>query len=323
MIPRPLEAVILKAMDKDKRLRYATAEEMALDLERFLKDESVLARPPGALRKLARRVRANPVAAGGVTAFILAVAVMIAILLRPRPEAPPPVFITQPPAGPPSAASEIERAWREGFLPHQVELAYHNFTELPPERIVAARKHVASMPPTLGAWAAEWFLGQAVMLPADVWLKREWMERRSEAARRVRWCRAVQTVLEGRDEKFSGVRKLAAAGEARFAPVAAYLGQVSLTIAPIPFAEIRSLRSGETWIVKDGRKTSDPSDGPVQNTPARLDDLDIADYTLVLVHPKKGERALSIAKSEFRHGRRYVFSGFLDRPESFVMREDR
>jgi len=323
MIPRPLEAVILKAMDKDKRMRYPSAEEMALDLERFLKGEPVLARPPGAARKLLRRVRANPVAAGGVAAFALAVAAMVAMLLRPRPEAPPPVIINTPAPPDLRAGTEGERLWRDKFLPYQVDLAYHNFSDLPPGRLVDLRRLMATMPPSLGPWIAGWFLGQAVFVPGDVWPRREWMERREEAARRVRWCRAVQSILEGADEKFSGARNLAANGAARFAPVAAWRGSITLSLSATPFAEVRSLRAGETWVVKDGRRIAGPPGGEVLYTPLVLEDLEIADYAVVLVHPKRGQVTLAIPSRDLRHGGRYVWSGSLDRPAEFVLREVR
>ena len=319
VIPRPLEAIILKAMDKDKRLRYGSAEEMALDLERYLKDEPVLARPAGPWRKLIRRVRANPLATGGVTAFVLAVVVMVAILLRPRPEPAAPVII-QPP---PPAGSEGERAWREKFLPYQVELAYHNFGDLQPERLAGLRRHMASMPPSLNAWTAEWFLGQAVLLPGEVWPKREWMEKRDEAARRVRWCRSILSVLEGTDEKFEGARKLAAGGVARFSPVAAYRGHITLRIMATPFAEVRSLRARDTWIVKDGKLTAGKPGSPVEYTPFVTEDLDIADYELVLVDPKGVERVLQIPGAGMKHSSRYTFTGSLAQPQSFALREDR
>jgi WD40 repeat protein len=46
-IPRDLEAICLKAMAKRPHLRYHDAEELALDLQRWLKDEPTVARPVG------------------------------------------------------------------------------------------------------------------------------------------------------------------------------------------------------------------------------------------------------------------------------------
>ncbi len=57
-IPAELETIVLKAMEKNSAERYATAQELADDLERFVKDEPIRAKRPGLLargRKWARR----------------------------------------------------------------------------------------------------------------------------------------------------------------------------------------------------------------------------------------------------------------------------
>ena len=48
-IPRDLETIALKAIDKEPALRYSTALAMSEDLRRFLAGEPILARPPLAL----------------------------------------------------------------------------------------------------------------------------------------------------------------------------------------------------------------------------------------------------------------------------------
>src|SRR5205807_3336350 len=53
-IPIGLETILLKAMAKEPSGRYATAQEMADDLRRFLADEPVLARRPTFLQKAAK-----------------------------------------------------------------------------------------------------------------------------------------------------------------------------------------------------------------------------------------------------------------------------
>ena len=45
-IPRELETIVLKAMAKDPAGRYATAQELADDLRRFLEDRPIMARRP-------------------------------------------------------------------------------------------------------------------------------------------------------------------------------------------------------------------------------------------------------------------------------------
>jgi len=76
-IPRELEAICLKALQKDPAARYATASDFADDLERFLRGESIAARPAKLLQSC-RWVRRHWVASlltvsclllGGVAAW--------------------------------------------------------------------------------------------------------------------------------------------------------------------------------------------------------------------------------------------------------------
>ena len=53
-----LETIASKALEKEKARRYASAQELAADIGRYLRDEPILARPPSAIyhaRKFARR----------------------------------------------------------------------------------------------------------------------------------------------------------------------------------------------------------------------------------------------------------------------------
>ena len=64
----------MKALEKDRNRRYETANGLAADIERYLADEVVAARPPSAgyrLRKFVRRNRAPVAAAVALAASLL------------------------------------------------------------------------------------------------------------------------------------------------------------------------------------------------------------------------------------------------------------
>jgi eukaryotic-like serine/threonine-protein kinase len=56
-VPADLETIVLKAMAEDPSSRYATAQELAADLTRFIDDRPILARRPGAIERTLRWAR--------------------------------------------------------------------------------------------------------------------------------------------------------------------------------------------------------------------------------------------------------------------------
>jgi serine/threonine protein kinase len=69
-----LDWIVMKAIEKDRNRRYETANGFAMDVQRYLADEPVLACPPSAgyrLRKFARRHKGGLAAAGLVLAVLM------------------------------------------------------------------------------------------------------------------------------------------------------------------------------------------------------------------------------------------------------------
>ena len=75
-IPRDLETLVLKALAKDPKDRFATAGELGDELRRFLESRPILARPVGLVGRLGRWYKRNPRLA---VATILAASLLTAL----------------------------------------------------------------------------------------------------------------------------------------------------------------------------------------------------------------------------------------------------
>ncbi|MHC5064570.1 MAG: tetratricopeptide repeat protein [Planctomycetota bacterium] len=80
--PRPLadtdrglrgdvDTIIQKALEKDRERRYASMDEFAADIRRFLADEPIVARPPSSLYQLRKFSRRNRLLVGGLATLIV------------------------------------------------------------------------------------------------------------------------------------------------------------------------------------------------------------------------------------------------------------
>ncbi len=89
-----LDWIVMKALEKDRRRRYETANGLALDVERYLANEPILARPPSKLYKLQKTVLRNKLLFVGIGVIalllvvsLIAVAASLARERRSRREA--------------------------------------------------------------------------------------------------------------------------------------------------------------------------------------------------------------------------------------------
>src|SRR5262249_6853782 len=82
-VPAELETVVLKALRKDPADRYATAQELADDLERFVDNRSILARRATVAERLWKWARRHPtiVAAGLVVLVLLSAGSLVSTAL--------------------------------------------------------------------------------------------------------------------------------------------------------------------------------------------------------------------------------------------------
>ena len=66
-----LDWIVMKALEKDRRRRYQTANGLAMDVQRYLDNEPVIARPPSRLYRFQKLVRRNQAVFWGVGAVSL------------------------------------------------------------------------------------------------------------------------------------------------------------------------------------------------------------------------------------------------------------
>jgi eukaryotic-like serine/threonine-protein kinase len=80
-IPRDMETVALKCLEKAASQRYSSAAALAADLRRFLEGRPILARPGSVFERSVRWCRRRPVIAGLAAALVLAVSVGLAAVV--------------------------------------------------------------------------------------------------------------------------------------------------------------------------------------------------------------------------------------------------
>ncbi|MHC4219580.1 MAG: tetratricopeptide repeat protein [Planctomycetota bacterium] len=66
--------IVAKALEKEKSRRYQSAADLAADVDRFLQDEPIIARPPSTFYQLRKFARRNKAIVGGVVAVFVVLA---------------------------------------------------------------------------------------------------------------------------------------------------------------------------------------------------------------------------------------------------------
>jgi tRNA A-37 threonylcarbamoyl transferase component Bud32 len=85
-LPVELEWILLRALEPDRRRRYASAAELASDIDRFLGDEPVWASPPSTVYRVRKFVLRNRVVVGAACAILTTIVAgaLVALVQRDR-----------------------------------------------------------------------------------------------------------------------------------------------------------------------------------------------------------------------------------------------
>jgi len=74
-----LDWIVMKCLEKDRTRRYETANGLAMDLQRHLNHEPVVARPPNRLYRFQKLVRRNTIAAAAIAVVTLVLVLGVAM----------------------------------------------------------------------------------------------------------------------------------------------------------------------------------------------------------------------------------------------------
>jgi tetratricopeptide (TPR) repeat protein/serine/threonine protein kinase len=149
-VPVELETIVLKALEKNPAERYATAQELADDLHRFLKDEPVRAQPAGVVRRLRKWGRRHQAVVWSAALIALIFSASLGWILGDRQ----------------ARRAEAERQVEEALGLAEARLLWGNPHD--PELITAARKAEAQLASGLVRMElrqrVEWMLADLMML---------------------------------------------------------------------------------------------------------------------------------------------------------------
>jgi hypothetical protein len=212
--------------------------------------------------------------------------------------------------------SSGDREWMTKFEKYEPDLIFRTFRPLPGTRAAEIKLHMKGLPDGLVDRVVQFFETEAGWIPSEPWKKSMWLSKQAEARQIVEYASAIRTILDGAPAastaRFQKIRDVLSTASQKFSPIAAFLGKITLKIFVWPYAEIRSLKTGETWIVQGGKIVKGECGSVVGDelgTPVVIQDLDIDTVTLELALPDNSTKTWTIAATDLKNGESYVFGG--------------
>jgi serine/threonine protein kinase len=293
-LPVPVEAIILKAMEKDRDRRYPTASAFADDLERFLADADVEAKLPSLTSLVVRRIRRNLIPF--LLGFGLLVSAAVALV---------------------SWAARSNSAWMEAFRMGRRSLEYATFKPEDEDAVKRMRDLLSTASDLSDGDRREttdWFRTQLEIAERDgaSWKARpkaDWPGLKAPATRARAWSEEVKGILQELGQEGSLLLPRAAEFRKSADQVLGYRGAFRLKVAVMPFAVVEDVRRGGQSIALKDRQT-----------PLVLDDLEIDDYEIVLSHPSLAGTTVSLPASRLVNGTTYILAGDLRKEGSIQFR---
>jgi serine/threonine protein kinase len=293
-LPVPVEAIILKAMEKDRERRYPTASAFADDLERFLADADVEAKLPSLTSLVVRRIRRNLIPY--LLGFGLLVSAAVALV---------------------SWAARSNSAWMEAFRTGRRSLEYATFKPEDEDAVKRMRDLLSTASDLSDGDRREttdWFRTQLEIAERDgaSWKARpkaDWPGLKAPATRARAWSDEVKGILQELGQEGSLLLPRVAEFRKSADQVLGYRGAFRLKVAVMPFAVVEDVRRGGQSIALKDRQT-----------PLVLDDLEIDDYEIVLSHPSLAGTTVSLPASRLANGTTYILAGDLRKEGSIQIR---
>ncbi|MDP6958216.1 MAG: serine/threonine-protein kinase [Planctomycetota bacterium] len=310
-VPFELEAIIMKALEKERSHRYSSAEAMAKDLQRYLVGEPIEAPIRGIIDRTRRWVFQNPWPMIAATALLFSILGGFGWKFFPR-------NVSSPSTNGGSLEKTGKENWQMNFADICQKTSFSEFEKSSPELLKEMRSVLSNAPESQLSAVEAWFIKEGQALPGSVWPKEEWLARRGEAKRIEDWCHFLLSVLRGLGSSFDPARENFLSAKEQFGTVAQFQGTISLRFLIWPFAQLVSVQANGNWVVRAGRVVQEDVSIPGGSlyTPLEIKNLDIGEYRFVFLHPNLGEREVFVREGSFQSGKTYFCSGSLSDPES-------